>query len=180
MPGGCVESCRWCTDCPGPSGRDRWAACRVATRPSAAGPSPTPPSSPGIDHPTTRRENKSSTTATNSHPSAVQRQVKSATHFRFGAVAVKSRSSRFGAIAWVHRSPVSGGKPRRRGRARSAFARITRSTWCSPTAKPRSRSSRRIRRAPYVRSLDAKLARIAMPSAVSVCARRLSGRVLHA
>ena len=46
-----------------------------------------------IDQPTTRRENRSSTAATYSHPSAVQIYVKSAIHLRLGAGASKARSS---------------------------------------------------------------------------------------
>jgi hypothetical protein len=52
-----------------------------------------------IDQPTTRRENRSTTTATYSHPSAVQIYVKSAIHRRLGAGAAKARSSTFRATA---------------------------------------------------------------------------------
>src|SRR6266567_3292634 len=44
-----------------------------------------------IDHPTTRRENRSSTTARYSHPSAVQMYVVSATHLVLGSAALKCR-----------------------------------------------------------------------------------------
>src|SRR5262245_1485194 len=71
-----------------------------------------------IDQPTTRRENRSMTAATYSQPSAVQTYVKSAIHLRLGADASKVRSSTFGATAPACRSPRSGGRRRRRGRAR--------------------------------------------------------------
>ena len=58
-----------------------------------------------IDQPTTRRENRSSTAATYSHPSAVQMYVKSAIHLRLGAGASKLRSSTFAATAASGRSP---------------------------------------------------------------------------
>lgn len=48
-------------------------------------------------HPTTRREDRSSTAARSSQPSYVQIVVLSPTHFSSGRVAVKSRSKRFGA-----------------------------------------------------------------------------------
>jgi hypothetical protein len=56
-----------------------------------------------IDQPTIRREKRSSTTATYSHPSSVQMHVKSATHRRFGASASNCRSSRFAAMAFSGR-----------------------------------------------------------------------------
>src|SRR4029079_16068694 len=66
-----------------------------------------------IDQPTTRRENRSTTAATYSHPSAVQIYVKSAIHRRLGAGAAKARSSTFEATAEAGRSPKSGGSRRR-------------------------------------------------------------------
>src|SRR5205823_8368775 len=70
-----------------------------------------------IDQPTTRREKRSITAATYSQPSAVHTYVKSAIHLRLGADASKLRSSTFGATAVACRSPRSGGRRRRRGRA---------------------------------------------------------------
>ena len=58
-----------------------------------------------IDQPTTRRENKSNTTAKYNQPSAVQMYVKSATQRWFGAVASNDRSSRLGAIECSGRTP---------------------------------------------------------------------------
>jgi hypothetical protein len=70
------------------------------------------------DHPTMRREYRSSTAATYSLPSTVQMQVNSATHFGFGPSACNSRSSTLSVKAL--RTPRSLGRPRRRGVARSA------------------------------------------------------------
>src|SRR3970282_2042924 len=58
------------------------------------------------DQPTTLRLNKSITTARYTQPVAVGREVMSVTHLRWGASAVKSRSSLFSAgclvgSAWV-------------------------------------------------------------------------------
>ena len=58
-----------------------------------------------IDQPTTRRENRSRTTATYNQPSVVQMYVKSAAHLRFGSVASTRRSSTFGAIVCSMRVP---------------------------------------------------------------------------
>jgi hypothetical protein len=62
-------------------------------RPPLRGVNPLQPGS----GPTTRLENKSITTARYNHPSAEGRYVMSLTHFRFGLIALKSRSSLFGA-----------------------------------------------------------------------------------
>jgi len=78
-----------------------------------------------IDQPTTRRENRSITAATYSQPSAVQTYVKSAIHLRLGQAASKVRLSTLGATADACRSPRSGGRRRRRGRARSACRRMS-------------------------------------------------------
>src|SRR5262244_2690049 len=84
-----------------------------------------------IDQPTTRREKRSITAATYSQPSAVHTYVKSAIHLRLGADASKVRSSTFGATAVACRSPRSGGRRRRRGRALRACSRINRSIRCT-------------------------------------------------
>ena len=55
-----------------------------------------------IDQPTTRRENKSSTAATYSQPSAVQMYVKSAIHLRLGAGAWKAERLAFGENDQLH------------------------------------------------------------------------------
>jgi hypothetical protein len=57
-------------------------------------------------------------------------------HLRFGAGASKLRSSTLGATAETCRSPESGGRQRRRGRARRACNRINRSIRCSPHVIP--------------------------------------------
>ena len=62
------------------------------------------------------------TTATSSQPSAVE----SATHFWFGAAAGNWRSRVLAGTAPDARSPLSDGRPRRRGLVRSACCRISR------------------------------------------------------
>ena len=93
-----------------------------------------------IDHPMTRRENRSRMAAKKTHPSAVRRYVISVTHFWFGAVAEKSRLSRSGATGspwrdWVvriNRLFLAPAVP---------FARIKRAMRCLPTMTPDATSS---------------------------------------
>jgi hypothetical protein len=61
-----------------------------------------------IDQPTTRRENKSSTAATYSQPSAVQMYVKSAIHLRLGAGAWKAERLAFGEYDQLHHFIAAG------------------------------------------------------------------------
>ncbi len=54
-----------------------------------------------IDHPTTRREKRSISTARKSHPSSVLMHVMSPTQTLLGASAVNLRSSRFSTTGWL-------------------------------------------------------------------------------
>jgi len=66
--------------------------------------------------------------------------VKSATHFSFGAVAVKSRRSRSGALS----APASGFVVKRffaRLAPRMPAVRISRATWSRPTSWPALRTA---------------------------------------
>jgi hypothetical protein len=74
--------------------------------------------------------------------------VKSATHVRFGSVAVKSRLTRSGdAIESLPAIVVLHGFPRRLA-PQMALADIRRSTWPRPTVSPWRRSAFHIRRDP--------------------------------
>lgn len=76
------------------------------------------------------------TAATLNEPSAVQTQEKSAIHFWFGPGASHCRSRMLAEAIAAPRSPVSGGRPHRRGRARSACWRISRSISCGRQLNP--------------------------------------------
>jgi hypothetical protein len=78
------------------------------------------------------------------------------------------------------RSPRSGGRRRRRGRALRACSRINRSIRCSPHDAPSASMSRHTRLAPWVRSLARKLARTFAPSSSLLRLCRLRGRVSQA
>src|SRR5216117_2094521 len=88
------------------------------------------------------------TAATYSQPSAVHTYVKSAIHLRLAADASKLRSSTFAATAVACRSPRSGGRRRRRGRALRACIRINRSIRCRPHDSPSASMSFHTRLAP--------------------------------
>src|SRR6266568_7284741 len=94
-----------------------------------------------IDHPTTRRENRSSTTARYSHPSAVQMYVVSATHLVLGSAALKSRWSRLGATCAPGSLCVVTVRCRGR-RAKSPCSRIRRATRLRAQGMPCAWSSR--------------------------------------
>src|SRR5258705_4285639 len=101
-------------------------------RASRATPSP---SRSLVAQPTTRPENRSSTTARYSQPSTVARYVMSVTQTRSGAGAVNCRASRFGATGWVCRDWVGTRKARRR-RAANPAHRMSRATRLRPGALP--------------------------------------------
>jgi hypothetical protein len=87
-----------------------------------------------VSHATTRRENASRIAESHNGPSPVEIIVRSVTHSRFGAGAVKSLLTRSGARVAFRSRRV---KPFRRGLtpARSA-SRISRSTRLRPTGVP--------------------------------------------
>ena len=94
-----------CTSTPG-GGRRRVTAPRHARLTNSAS------ALPHIAHPTTRRKNRSSTTAGCTHPAVVHTEVMSVVYGVFGVVAVYSRFSMWGgstaATGWL-----CGGRPRR-------------------------------------------------------------------
>jgi hypothetical protein len=93
-------------------------------------------------HPTTFRLYKSNTTAKYNQPSPVGIYVKSQTHFRFGASAVKSRFNTFAAGGWSCRESVVHGTNRRCRFDRNPVSRISRATVFTLIASPCSRNSR--------------------------------------
>jgi len=90
--------------------------------------------------PTIIRENTSITQLKNARPSQQRRYVKSVTHSRSGAAAVKSRMTRSaGRCAPGSAVVVFHGLPRRLA-PWMPFAAISRATWSRPAASP-SRTS---------------------------------------
>ncbi|OLM08462.1 hypothetical protein Ae706Ps2_6706 [Pseudonocardia sp. Ae706_Ps2] len=99
-----------------------------------------------VAQPTTRLENASRTEAIHNTPSPVTIRVRSATHTRFGAAAVKSRSSRSGAGRWAGFCRVEPPfQPRRRWAPCRPCSRMIRSTRLRPTCTPWRRSSSQTR-----------------------------------
>jgi hypothetical protein len=101
--------------------------------------------------PTIRLENASRTAASQNTPSPHGIRVASATHSRFGDVAVKSRCTRSGAGVALESCRVDPCRqPRRRNAPCQPCSRISRSTRLQPTWMPSRRSCRHTRSAPYV------------------------------
>ncbi len=99
-----------------------------------------------VFQPTTRLENASRTLANHSTPSPVGIRVRSATHSRFGADAVKSRSTRSGAAVYLGFCLVLPPfQPLRRNAPCRLLLRMIRSIRLRPHRTPWRRSSSQIR-----------------------------------
>jgi hypothetical protein len=97
--------------------------------------------------PTTRRLQTSSTTASKRKPASVATYVRSATHSRFGPVAVNSRPTK-SAAGWAPASRRVVTNCFRRLTPRTCAPRIRRATRFRPTRTPRAPSSACTRGAP--------------------------------
>jgi hypothetical protein len=129
-----------------------------------------------VAQPTTLLANASRTLASHSTPSPVMIRVRSATHSRFGAVAVKSRQTRSGAAAWRGFCRVEPPfQPRRRNAPCRPCSRMIRSTRLRPQRTPWRRSASHTRGEPYVpaNSCAVRILTIISSSSASSSWRRL-------
>jgi len=129
-----------------------------------------------VAQPTTLLENASRTLASHSTPWPVGIRVRSATHNRFGAVAVKSRSTRSGAATWRGFCFVEPPfQPLRRNAPRSPWLRMSRSIRLRPHRTPWRRRASHTRGEPYVPaySCDVRILTIISSNSESCSCRAL-------